>query len=426
MDDGLCLCDVCCSEDESETSKDLPPQSPAQNTRQREEELDAKYSQWCASFMETEEYEEALKHILDQGDDFFQNKFRQAEKRKSGRIADNEYEAMGKKLEEMQERVEEGSEYCMRCISPGGLGSSSCGDCGNDDHNSDLREVERVEQEDEYQNIGDNDWGYSAGELESFMCENEGLEAALCEDEEILGSLHGAGGCMMECFMPKFNLKSKRKDRSTILKRSLASITLSLARFRKRRSSSLRIEPQDSIITAALRRRYDPSQNRAATGVSIKIREDLPTLEISMGPNTATKPETNYTSRWSSRTKATSSPSGFPNMETNMHIPRDSLQTILSLSPDMSSDEGIEGRSIHFPAKLPELHRMNIQDNFIKSLISKLTKERREKKLVLRGSRRYRYLATVKIVMDGGWDIQSQVLDKLKGGRKRKLDEQST
>ncbi|KAF7939081.1 uncharacterized protein EAE97_007162 [Botrytis byssoidea] len=86
-------------------------------------------------------------------------------------------------------------------MSPGGLGSSSCVDCGNDDHNNDLREFERVEQEDEYQNIGDNDWGYSAEELESFMCQNEGGEAAMCEDEELLGSLHGAGRCMMECCM---------------------------------------------------------------------------------------------------------------------------------------------------------------------------------------------------------------------------------
>lgn len=218
---------------------------------------------------------------------------------------------------------------------------------------------------------------------------------------------------------------SKRKDRSTILKRSLSSIIPSLARFRKIRSSSSRFKPQDSIITAALQREYNPGQNCAATGVSIKIREDLSALEISMGSNTATKPETNYTSRWSSCTKATLSISGFPNRETDMHIPRNSLPTIPSRSSDMSSDEEFGGRSIRFPAKLPELHRINIQDNFIKSLISKLTRERREKKLVLRGSRRYRYLATVKRVMDNGWDIQSQVLDKLKRGRKRKLDEQS-
>ncbi|KAF7894047.1 hypothetical protein EAF00_007561 [Botryotinia globosa] len=201
MDDDLCLCDVCCSEGASEASEDSPPQPSAQNTQQREEELDEKYSQWCASFMETEEYEEALKRDLDQGDDFFQNKFRQAEKRNSGRITDNKYEGTETKLEKMQERVEEGAEYCMRCMSPGGLGSSSCGDCGNDDHNNDLREAERVEQEDEYQDIGDNDWGYSAEELESFMCQNEGLEAAMYEDEELVGSLHGAGGCMMECCM---------------------------------------------------------------------------------------------------------------------------------------------------------------------------------------------------------------------------------
>ncbi|KAF7939080.1 uncharacterized protein EAE97_007161 [Botrytis byssoidea] len=220
--------------------------------------------------------------------------------------------------------------------------------------------------------------------------------------------------------------KSKRKDRSTILRRSLFSITPSLATFRKTRSSSSRIKPQNSIDAAVLRRRYHPGQNRAAPEVSIKIREYLPKLEIFMGPNTATKPEINHKSRWSSRAKATSSSSCLPNMETDMNIPRDSLRTIPSLSSDVSSDEEIGGRSIHFPAKLPELHRINVQDNFIKSLISKLTKERRERKLVLRGSRRYKYLATMKRVMDNVWDIQSQVLDKLKGGRKRKLDEQST
>ncbi|TGO60165.1 hypothetical protein BOTNAR_0150g00170 [Botryotinia narcissicola] len=165
MDDDLCLCDVCCSEDASEASEDLQPQFSAQNTNQREEELDEKYSQWCDSFMETEEYEEALKHDLNQGDDFFQNKFRQAEKRKSERIAHDEYEGVGTKLEEMQETVEERSEYCMRCMSLGGLGSSSCGDCGNYDHNNDLKEFKRVEQEDENQDISGNDWGYSTEEL---------------------------------------------------------------------------------------------------------------------------------------------------------------------------------------------------------------------------------------------------------------------
>ncbi|KAF7934862.1 uncharacterized protein EAE98_002907 [Botrytis deweyae] len=219
--------------------------------------------------------------------------------------------------------------------------------------------------------------------------------------------------------------KSKRKDRSTILKRSLSSITPSLARFGKRRSSSLGIKPQDSIITAALQRIYDPSQNRDATGVSIKVRENSPALEISMGSITATNPKTKYTSRWISCTKATSSLSGSPNMQTDLQIPRNSLQITPSLSSDMSSDEEIGGRNIQLPAKLPERHRMNIQDNFIKSLISKLTKERREKKLILRGTRRDRYLDSVKRVMDSGWVIQSQVLDKLKRGRKRKLDEQS-
>ncbi|KAF7955997.1 hypothetical protein EAE96_004918 [Botrytis aclada] len=92
----------------------------------------------------------------------------------------------------------------------------------------------------------------------------------------------------------------------------------------------------------------------------------------------------------------------------------------------MSSDEESQGRNIHFPAQLSEFQRMNMQDDLIKSLISKLTKERREEKAVLRGSRRHRYLATVKKVMDSGWIIQSQVLEKLKRGRKRKLDEQST
>ncbi|TGO35345.1 hypothetical protein BHYA_0161g00080 [Botrytis hyacinthi] len=425
MDGGLCLCDTCCSEDASEAFEDLPPQSSAQNTKQREEKLDEKYSQRCANFMETEDYE-ALKKFLDQGDDFFRNEFRQGEKRKSGRIADDEYEVTGTKLEEMKERGGDGSEYYMKCMSKGELGSSSCSDCENADHNNDLREVESVEQENDYQDIGDDDWGYSAEELKAFICENEGLEAAMCEDEELLGSLHGVGGHMMECFIPRSNLKSKRKDRSTALKMTLSSITSSLARFRKRQSSTSRIKPQDSINADAFQRKYDTGQNRAATGVSIKTREYFPTLEISMGPNTEKKLETDHTSRWSSRTEATSSSSGFPDMETNMHMPRDSVQTIPSLSSDMSSDDEIGGRSIHFPAKLPELHRMNIQDNFIKSLISKLTKERREKKLVLRGSRRYRYLATVKRVMDSGWDIQSQVLDKLKRGRKRKLDEQST
>ncbi|THV51522.1 hypothetical protein BGAL_0108g00180 [Botrytis galanthina] len=233
------------------------------------------------------------------------------------------------------------------------------------------------------------------------------------------------GNLLIQSIIPRSNLNSKRKDRSTILKRSLSSIIPWLARFRKRRPSSSRIKPQDSIITAALQRGYDPGQNRTATGVSIKIREDSSALEISMGSNTATTPETNYTSRWSSCTKATLSISGFPNMETDMHVRRNSLPTIPSLSSDMNSNEEIGGHSIHFPAKLPELHRINIQDNFIKSLMSKLTKERREKKMVLRGSRRYRYLATVKRVMDNGWVIQSQVLDKLKRGRKRKLDEQS-
>ncbi|TGO49095.1 hypothetical protein BCON_0221g00060 [Botryotinia convoluta] len=352
MDGGLCLCNICCTEDASETSESSPPQSPAQNTKQRKEELDEEYNQWCTSLIETEEYGERLKQTLDQGYEFSEDKFRKVEKKKFGRISDDEYEVMGTEFEEMEERVGEGFECCMKCMLTGELGSGSCGECEIDDDNNDLRGVESVEQEDEYQDIGDDDW----------ECSAEESEAAMFEYEELV---------------------------------------------------------------AALQRRYDPGQNRAATGVSIKMREDSPALEISMRLITATKPKTKKTSRWSSRTKATSSLSGFPNMETDMHIPRNSLQTIPSLSSNMSPDEGLESRSIHFPAKLLEYQRMTMQDNFIKSLISKLTKERREKKLVLRGSRRYRYLATVKRVMDSGWVVHSQVLEKFKRGRKRKLDEQS-
>ncbi|TEY79891.1 hypothetical protein BOTCAL_0040g00060 [Botryotinia calthae] len=220
--------------------------------------------------------------------------------------------------------------------------------------------------------------------------------------------------------------KSKRKQPSTILKRPLSSITLSLARFKKRRPSSSRTKARSPVITAALRNISDPGQNRVPTGVFIEIKEYSPALEISIRPITATNPETKYTSRWSSRTTVTSSLPSVINMETDMYIPREFLQPISSLSSDLSSDEELQGRNIDFPTKLPELQRMNMQDNFIKSLIIKLTRERRETKLVLRGSKRHRCLATVKRVMDSGWIIQSQVLDKLKRGRKRKLDEQST
>ncbi|KAK6603487.1 hypothetical protein H4I96_06255 [Botrytis cinerea] len=219
--------------------------------------------------------------------------------------------------------------------------------------------------------------------------------------------------------------KPKRKDPGTILKRSLSSITVSLARFRKRRSSSSGTKTQSSVITATHENICDLGQNRVSTRVLIEIKEYSPSLEISIGSIMSMNPETKYTGCWSSGTKSTSSLSSGSNMETDMHIPRKFLRPITPLSSDASLDDELQGRNFHFPAKLPEFQRMNMQDDFIKSLIRKLTRERRETKLVLRGSKRHRCLATVRRVMDSGWIIQSQVLGKLKQGRKRKLDEQS-
>lgn len=193
MDGGLCLCDVCCSEDASENSEDSPPQSPAQNTKQKGEDLDEEHNQRCTSLIETEEYGERLKQNLDQGYDFSKDKFRKVEKTKLSRISDDESEVMGMKLEEMEERVGKGSECCMKCMSMGGLGSGSCGDCEIYDDNSYLRGGESVEQEDEYQDIGEGEGDYE--------CSAEELEAAMREDEELFSLFHGVGGHMMECCM---------------------------------------------------------------------------------------------------------------------------------------------------------------------------------------------------------------------------------
>lgn len=148
MDGGLlCICDICCSEDASETSENSPLQTPSHDSEQRNEDLDEEYNQRCTSLIETEEDGEKLKQTLNRGDDFSQNEFRQVEKRKFGRISDDACEVTGTKIEEM-ERLAERCKFCMKRMSTGELSSGSCSDCEIDDDDNDLREVDSVEQED--------------------------------------------------------------------------------------------------------------------------------------------------------------------------------------------------------------------------------------------------------------------------------------
>ncbi|KAF7896892.1 uncharacterized protein EAF01_009295 [Botrytis porri] len=190
MDGGLCLCNICCSEDASETSEDSPPQSPAQDGRTAEEELEEKYSQRCAGITETEQYEEKAKQTLGQGREFSEDTFIKLEKREFERIVDDEYESMGTKWEEMGERFSEGRECCRKCMLTGEPGNDSCSECEIVGDSNDVNGVEIDEEEDDCRDIVDGDW----------ECSAEELEAAMCEDE-LFRSLYGDGQHMMQCCM---------------------------------------------------------------------------------------------------------------------------------------------------------------------------------------------------------------------------------
>ncbi|TGO22753.1 hypothetical protein BPAE_0156g00190 [Botrytis paeoniae] len=200
MNGGLCLCNICCSEDASETSEDSPPQSPAQNTKNREEELGEEYNQWCTSLIETEEYKEGLQQTSDQGCEFFLNEFRKVEKTKFGRIADDEYVVTGTKWEEIEERVEEGCECCMEWTSTGERSNDSCSNYEIDGDSNNISRVENDGEEDKYQDIGHGNWEFSAKES----------EAAMCEYEELVGSLHGDNGHMTQCSPQLTETKKER------------------------------------------------------------------------------------------------------------------------------------------------------------------------------------------------------------------------
>ncbi|KAF7877337.1 hypothetical protein EAF04_001019 [Stromatinia cepivora] len=221
----------------------------------------------------------------------------------------------------------------------------------------------------------------------------------------------------------------KRKETSTILKKSFSYVTSHLTRSQQNPSSIPTTKLEESVISTGVQDKSKASQSPTFTReITEPGEEDTLTVGVSIATTSVSKPEIHNTTPKITYpyTDTISLLSSTSQLQENMHmhIQQNISQTIGPLSSSTSTDEGYERRSINTTTTTPEQQRRNMQDMFIKSLISKLTKERREAKMKLRSSRRRRYLAAVKKIVRKGWSTRPQIPMKSQLGRKRKLDEQ--
>ncbi|KAJ8067952.1 hypothetical protein OCU04_003534 [Sclerotinia nivalis] len=223
--------------------------------------------------------------------------------------------------------------------------------------------------------------------------------------------------------------KPKRKETSTILKKSFSCLTSYLTRSQQNPPASPTTKLEESVISTAVQGKSKARRRPTLTGEIIELAgENALTVGVSTATTSVSKPETYNTTPKIIHpcTDTASSFSSTSQLQASMHTHTQQTisQTLDSLSPSTSTDERYERHSINTTTTTPENQKRNMQEMFIKSLISKLTKERREAKLKLRSSRRSRYLAAVKKIVKKGWSTRPQIPMKSQLGRKRKLDEQ--
>ncbi|APA15734.1 predicted protein [Sclerotinia sclerotiorum 1980 UF-70] len=220
--------------------------------------------------------------------------------------------------------------------------------------------------------------------------------------------------------------KPEKKETSTILKRSFSSLASYLKRSQQKPSASSTRKLEGSIISTTTQGESTASRYPSPTREIIELLEgNALTIDVSPATTSAAKPETHQTTSKiknpCTETAASSSHNLTSALQANMHKDTHIQQTIPqptnSLSPSTSTSTGTEERDKQLTTTTSENQKRNIQELFIKSLISKLTKERREAKMKVRNSRRIRYLAAMRKIVRKGWSSRTHA------GRKRKLDE---
>lgn len=168
-------------------------------------------------------------------------------------------------------------------------------------------------------------------------------------------------------------------------------------------------------------------QSRIPTEEIIGFKNESQVVDSSTAVAASTsKPKTHTPNPTTLQTKCTLAFKGSQKsqeLETKMHHNTPS-QSIESQLPNTTKEVENDTRGINTTATAIEKHKRDVQDMFIKSLISKLTKERREAKLRLTSSRRSRYLIAVKRIVRKGWSTRptAEIKDVL-GGEEGKLNE---
>ncbi|CAD6449076.1 d987240e-c4f8-4dc8-b575-b4d47af2371f [Sclerotinia trifoliorum] len=226
--------------------------------------------------------------------------------------------------------------------------------------------------------------------------------------------------------------KPERKEANTILKTSFSCLASYLTGSRHNPSASPTTELEESVVSTAVQGELTASRCPSPTRELIELAEKnalTAGLSVSTATTSMANSETqNTTPKVTSPCRDTASSSSSTSaLQASMHthIQHPILQPTDYLSPSTSTDERDESHSTNITITTPDQKR-NIQEIFIKSLISKLTKERREAKMKLRTSRRIRYLAAVNKIVRRGWSGRPHVMMGSRLGRKRKLDEQCT